>query len=132
MDNLFFESKSQFNFDQTLEKLSEAILSGGWNISVILDLQASLSKSGIDTLPVKVIELCNPKLASRILLNNETRVFSSMLPCKISIYEKDNGNVYISILNTGMLASQIGGKVEIVMIEAFSQVEKFIDQVIEK
>ena len=131
MDNLFFESQSLYNFDQTVEKLSGTIQSGGWNISVILDLQASLSKSGIDTLPVKVIELCNPKLASRILLNDETRMFSSMLPCKISIYEKENGKVYISILNTGMLASQIGGKVEAVMIEAFTQVERFIHQVIE-
>lgn len=132
MENLFIESQSKYNFDQTMEKISETILSGGWNISVTLDLQASLSKSGIDVLPVKVIELCNPKLASQILLNSDTRIYSSMLPCKISIYDKENGKTYISILNTGSFASQIGGKVEAVMTESFSQVERFIQQVIEK
>ena len=132
MENLFIESQSRYNFDQTMEKLSAAILSGGWNISVTLDLHASLSKSGIDVLPVKVIELCNPKLAFRILRNSETRIYSGMLPCKISIYEKENGKTCISILNTGSLASQIGGEVEAVMVEAFSQAEGFIYQVIEK
>jgi len=132
MENLFIESQSRYNFDQTMEKLSGIILNGGWNISVTLDLQASLNKSDISVLPVKVIELCNPKLASRILTNSDTRIYSSMLPCKISVYEKENGKTYLSILNSGALASQLGGVVENVMIEAFSQVEKFIHQVIEK
>ena len=131
MKNLFIESLSRYDFDQTMEKLSEIILNGGWNISVTLDLQASLNKSDIAVLPVKVMEVCNPKLASQILQDSDTRVYSSMLPCKISVYEKDNGKTYLSILNSGALASQIGGVVEIVMIEAFSQVEKFIYQVTE-
>ena len=74
MENLFIESQSRYSFDQTVEKLSDIILNGGWNISVILDLQASLGKSNIVVLPVKVIELCNPKLASRILQKSETRL----------------------------------------------------------
>ena len=132
MENLFIETQSQYNFDQTMEKLSAIILNGGWNISVTLDLQASLDKGGFSVLPVKVIELCNPKLASQILKNGDTRIYSSLLPCKISVYEKENGKAYLSILNSGALASQIGGVVETVMTEAFSQVEKFIQQVIEK
>ena len=130
MKNLFIESLSLYNFDDTVDKLSQIILSGGWNISVLLDLQASLSKSGIDVLPVKVIEICNPKLASQILKQSNTRIYSSMLPCKISIYMKEDGKTYLSILNTGILASQIGGIVEKVMIEAFSQVESFIQKVV--
>ena len=132
MENLFIESQSRYNFDQTMEKLSGIILNGGWNISVILDLQASLDKGGFSVLPVKVIELCNPKLASQILKNGDTRIYSSLLPCKISVYEKEDEKTYLSILNSGALASQIGGVVETVMTEAFSQVEKFIQQVIEK
>lgn len=132
MENLFIESQSKYSFQQTIEKISDIILTGGWNISVILDLQASLTKSGIVVLPVKVIELCNPELASQILQKSETRIYSSMLPCKISIYEKDTGKTYLSILNTGAFASQIGGVVETVMIEAFSQAAKFIHQVAEE
>jgi len=131
MKDLFIESLSLYDFDQTIEKLSEIILNGGWNISVTLDLQASLKKSGIEVLPVKVIELCNPKLASQILQNSDTRIYSGMLPCKISVYEKDNGRTHLSVLNSGAFASQIGGVVENVMNEAFLQVEKFIHQVTE-
>jgi uncharacterized protein (DUF302 family) len=129
MKNLFIESLRLYDFDQTMEKLSEIILNSGWNIPVTIDLQASLYKSGIEVLPVKVIELCNPKLASQILQNSDTRIYSGMLPCKISVYEKDNGRTYLSVLNSGAFAPQIGGAVENVMIEAFSQVEKIIHQV---
>ena len=129
MENLFIESQSRYSFQQTVEKISDIILNAGWNISVILDLQASLRKSDIAVLPVQVIELCNPKLASRILQRSETRIYSAMLPCKISIYLKDDGKTYISILNSGVMASQIGGIVEKVMIDAFSQVESFIQKV---
>lgn len=132
MENLFIESPCRYSFDQTVEKLSDIILNGGWNISVILDLQASLRKSDITVLPVKVIELCNPTIASRILQRSETRIYSAMLPCKISIYEKENGKTSISVLNSGAFATQIGGEVETVMVEAFSQVERFISQVVEK
>jgi uncharacterized protein (DUF302 family) len=128
MKNLFIESTSQYDFEQTIETLSGIILSNGWNISVTLDLQASLNKSGIDVLPVKVIELCNPNLASRILQNSATRIYSSMLPCKISVYGKDNGKTCLSVLNSGAFATLIGGTVEGVMTEAFSHVEKFIQQ----
>ena len=132
MENLFIETRSPYNFDQSIEKLSEIILTGGWNISVTLDLQASLSKSGIETLPVKVIELCHPKLASQILQNNDTRVFSGMLPCKLSVYLKDDGKTYISMMNSVLVASQIGGPVEKIMTEAFLQVENFIHLLIEE
>jgi len=132
MENIFIENVSLYDFDQTVSQLSETILKGGWNISVTLDLQATLSKNGIEVLPVKVIELCNPTLAAQILKNSDTRIYSSMLPCKVSVYQKDNGKTYISILNTGVLASQIGGTVELVMIEAFTQVEKFRQVLIAK
>jgi len=126
MENMFIEIQSSYDFDQTFEKLSGAIIDGGWKISITHDLQGTLNKSGIEVLPVKVIELCNPALASQILLDNDARKYSSMLPCRISVYLKDDGKTYISMINSALMASQIGGTVEQVMKGAFSAAEKFI------
>ena len=132
MKDLFIETQSKYSFDRTIEKLSETILKTGWNISVIIDLQGSLSKSGIDILPVKSIELCNPKLASQLLLKSELRVYSCMLPCKISIYEKENGKTYLSLLNIELISSQIDEDAKNVMNEAFSNINRLILDVAEQ
>jgi|GEM_PF-162350 len=130
--NMFIEYSSIYDFEQTMEKLSTEILNGGWKISVTHDLQGTLNKSGIEVLPVKVIELCNPKLASQILKGSDTRIYSSMLPCRISVYQKEDGKTYISMINSQAMASQIGGIVEKVMNDAFLQADKFIKVVTTK
>jgi len=129
---MFIEYSSIYDFEQTIEKLSTEILNGGWKISVTHDMQGTLNKSGIEVLPVKVIELCNPKLASQILKGSDTRIYSTMLPCRISVYQKDDGKTYISMINSPAMASQIGGIVEKVMNDAFLQAEKFIMEVTAK
>ena len=132
MENLFIETPSLYDFDKTVEMLSEAIVQGGWKISVTHDLQGTLLKNGIEVLPVKVIELCNAMLASQLLIANDTRKYSAMLPCRISVYEKEDGLTYTSIMNTVSLALQIGGVAEAVMMDAFWEADKFISIVTKK
>jgi uncharacterized protein (DUF302 family) len=129
MNDFFFESTSRFNFDDTVVKLTEVIVAGGWRVTHIHDLQETMSKNGFEVLPVKVIELCNPNYAHRILSDDEQRIYSNMMPCRISVYQKADGMTYISRMNTAMFASQIGGIVEEVMTLAFRDAEKFVSEV---
>jgi len=48
-----------------------------------------------------------------------------MLPSRISVYLKEDGKTYISMIHSRTLAMQIGGTVGKVMKEAFSAAEKF-------
>jgi len=132
MENMFIEYPGKYDFEKTVEILSESILNGGWKMPATHDLQATLANSDIEVLPIKVIELCNPKLASQILKGSDTRLYSSMLPCRISVYQKEDGKTYLSMINSAALASQIEGIVEKVMTEAYLLAEKFISVVIEK
>jgi len=132
MEKMFIEIQSLYDFDQTVETLSETILSNGWKISMTHDLQGTLIKSGIEVLPVKVIELCNPLLASQILSDSDTRMYSSMLPCRIFVYRKEDGRTYISMINSALMASQIAGVAGEVMKEAFLAAEKFVAVVTKK
>ena len=129
MENLFLEYRSLYKFDETVEKLTEKILSSGWKNPATHDLQATLAKSEIEVLPVKVIELCNPKIAANILTDSDTRLYSSMLPCRISVYEKADGNTYLSLMNAVEIANQIGGSAADTMILAFDESIKFIQEV---
>ena len=128
--SLIIENESSYSFEQTVEKLSTAILAGGWKITITHDLQATLLKHGKTVLPVKVIELCKPDHSAQLLETDQYRYFSSLMPCRISVYEKSDGKTYISRLNSVFLAKQIGGLVEKVMSQAFYDAEEMIKPLI--
>lgn len=129
-NNFFIESKSKYGFDETVDKLNEVIAAGGWRVLHTHNLQETMKKNGYDdVLQTKVIELCNPKLAYQLLSDDLMRIYSNMMPCRMSVYEQDDGATYISRMNTKMLAAQIGGKVQEVMGGAFEQAEDFCDEV---
>ena len=130
MENMFLEYQSKYAFDETIEILAETISNSSWKISIIHDLQQTLKNNSIDVLPLKVIELCNPKHSSQILKESELRVYSTMMPCRISVYEKADGKTYISTINSGLMSEQVGGLVQQVMTAAFNDAKHFISVVI--
>jgi uncharacterized protein (DUF302 family) len=131
MEEMFFESKSRFGFSETLQKLSDLMPESGWKEIAVLDLQAIMKKNGKEILPVMVVELCKPDYAYRLLSDDSQRIYSNMLPCRISVYEKSDGNCYISRLNAAMLAAQLGGVTEEVMTAAYDDAEEMINKLAE-
>jgi Uncharacterized conserved protein len=85
-----------------------------------------MKNNSFHVLPVKVIELCNPKYSSQILLNSDVRMYSALMPCRISVYEKEDGKTYLSTIDSAGLANEIGGIVKEVMTNAFKDTRHFI------
>lgn len=131
VEKMFLESRSKYAFDETMERLNQAIKDGGWGVQHTHDLQGTMTKKGYDVLAAKVIELCKPQYAYKLLSADEWRIFTTMMPCRISVYDKSDGHTYISRMNNGVLAAQIGGVVEEVMGGAYKEVEQFLAQVLE-
>ena len=52
-----------------------------------------------------------------------------MLPCRISVYEKADGDTYLSLMNAVEIATQIGGSVAEAMMFAFDKSVKFIQEI---
>ena len=130
MDTMFFESKSKYSFEETIKHLTELVPEYEWKIIQKLDLQETMRKNGKDVLPVKVVEMCKPDYAYQLLSDDSLRIYSNMMPCRISVYEKSDGNTYISRMNSAMFAEKIGGIMQDVMSKAFDDVEKMIKKII--
>lgn len=129
MEPMFFESHSQYDFEQTVEQLLAGIAAKGWKVIAIHDLRETMRKNGKTILPAKVIELCMPDYAYRILSDDELRIYSNMMPCRISVYQKADGQTFVSRLNTAMVSTDIGGVVSEVMSASFADVESFIEKI---
>lgn len=129
MDTMFFENRSKYGFEETINQLTELVPENEWKIIQILDLQETMRKNGKDVLPVKVVEMCKPDYAYQLLSEDSQRIYSNMMPCRVSVYEKSDGNTYISRMNSAMFAEQIGGVMQGVMSNAFDDVEKMIKKI---
>ena len=128
---MFTETVSKYGFQETVDKLNDAVTSAGWKVSVVHNLQEALKKANYNVLPVSVFEVCNPKYSGKLLDRDELRIYSPLMPCRFSVYEKSDGKTYVSRMNSFAIASQIGGEVEEVMTMAANDVEEFIKQATE-
>lgn len=99
------EMQSIYSFDKTVEELVAEAERREWKIPAIHDLQQSLAKSGKTVKPVKVIEICKPVYSGQMLELSDERIMSVMMPCRISVYIKDDGNTYIALINGGEMTS---------------------------
>jgi len=128
---MFREDRHQKDFDTTVAELEKVVLAKGWKIPQVHDLQATMKKFGKDVRSVKVLEICHPDHSYEILSRNEEKIVSSMMPCRISVYEKEDGSVWISRMNSGFLAKPMSPVVRKTMSAAAADVEEIIAEVME-
>jgi uncharacterized protein (DUF302 family) len=129
---MLLEDESQFGFDETALKLEESVEVHNWKIPHVHDLQKSMKKFGIEVGPVKVFELCHPEHAGKILEKGNERIVSSLMPCRVAIYEKPDGKTYISRMNSNLMAQPMGGIIAEVMSDAATDNEKILEVIIKK
>ncbi len=114
-DKFIVEQQCKFSFDKTIDLIVTEAEKREWKVPAIHDLQQSLAKSGQTVKPVKVIEICKPAYSGKMLELNHERIVSVMMPCRISVYEKDDGKTYVSLINSGILASGLQENIAAVM-----------------
>ncbi|PJA96983.1 MAG: hypothetical protein CO129_03620 [Ignavibacteriales bacterium CG_4_9_14_3_um_filter_34_10] len=126
------ENGSELSFTQTIDSLKNCGNRNGWKVLTIHDLQQSLKKNGKEVLPVNVIELCNPKYSYEVLKDDNSKLISTMMPCRISVYEKANGKTYISRINPEFLYNSFDSSKSNGMSKAIEEIESIINKLIVK
>jgi uncharacterized protein (DUF302 family) len=127
---IVIEQKSRFGFEHTVKMLTEVAQKHEWKVPFVHDLQQSLANSGKIVKPVKVIEICKPEYSGKMLELNDERIISVMMPCRISVYEKDDGATYVSLINAGKLAANLPAHIAAVMKEASDDTFQIVNSVI--
>lgn len=127
---MIIEKVSPWDLEKTVELISEAATKCNWQIPAIHNLQQSLAKAGQTVKPLKVIEICKPEYSGKILNKNDERIVSVMMPCRISVYEKDDNKTYIALIQGAALAAQMPESIKAVMIASSNEVDQIVDSVI--
>lgn len=126
---LFIEHESRMGYSETIAAIHESSKAEGWIIPKQYKLDVSLSKAGYEILPVSVIELCKPDYAYKILSEDEYRLVSSMMPCRVAVYQKADGSTVISRMNTGLLSRVLDKTARDVMAQVTQETDKILSAV---
>ena len=129
-DIMIVENESKYGFDETIEKIQQASDQMGWKIPAIHRIDKSVNKAGYYSLPVAVIELCKPSHAAKVLENDDDKVVTSMMPCRVSIYQTRSGKVIVSRMNTGLVSKVFSETVAETMEAATKDTEEIFNTVI--
>lgn len=123
------EVQSPYGFEASIEKVITNAKAMGWKVpkSWKINFQKNLLKVvKVDVGPNQVIGMCDPAAAAKILIHDELKQLSVMMPCSIAFYEKSDGKTYISIMNMGLLGTVFGDKIKGITSELAPQMDKMI------
>ena len=125
------ERQSPLSLDQTVAALEKAAKDEGWIVSSVMKLDQSVKKHGGPEMgPVRLVNLCQPQHAGKILTDDDARFVSVMMPCTISVYEKSDGSVWMGSMNPGVMGRVFGGVISEVMGGPVAEAQaKFLDSV---
>ena len=128
---MMIEDESPLGYEETVQAIQDAAAAHEWKVPAVHAIHKSVNKAGCNVLPVSVIELCQPDHAARVLEDDDARIVSSMIPCRLSVYETSDGKVIISRMNTGLVSKVFGGLVTEVMAQASAETEQLLSAVLQ-
>jgi uncharacterized protein (DUF302 family) len=129
-NQLIIEQVSPFDVPTTVEKLIDAAVKREWQNPANHNLQQSLAKSGKEVRPVQVIEICKPEYSGKMLEKSDERIVSIMMPCRISVYEKEDGKTYVALLNTSAMSAGMPSTIADAMQGAADETFEIVKSVI--
>ena len=131
-DMMLLEDHSTLGFDDTVRTILEGAEADGWKVPKVHEISNTVNEAGFDVMPVTVIELCKADIAGQVLSSAEGRRASSMMPCRIAVYQQSDGTVVVSRMNSGLMSRMFGGIIQKAMTEAADGNETLLAPVLGK
>jgi uncharacterized protein (DUF302 family) len=126
---MFSERVSPFGMEETVARIQDNMQNAGngWSLSGLRNAAKPVQKDGVNVLPVLMIEGCSTRYSAPILKDDNLRILSILMPCKVSVYKKEDGKVYIGIMNAGLIGRLFGSKVGDIMQNVAADQAKFLE-----
>lgn len=113
---MLHEHESKMSYEDTVAEIQKSAKENGWVVPKIYKLDESLKKAGHEDIErITIFSLCQPHHAYNILKNDADKKVTAIMPCRIGVYEKKDGKVYVSGMNIGLMSKMFGGNIAEVM-----------------
>ncbi|MBN1463258.1 MAG: DUF302 domain-containing protein [Paludibacteraceae bacterium] len=120
-DMMIKEMKSPYDFNKTVDLMVKRINEkAGWHVTEVIDQnKEAKDNGGFEIGNYKIIKYCSGKYSAEMLVADDRKALGNMMPKTFAVYEKSDGQVYVSTMN-GAIMGKIFGGVEEEIIEKVS------------
>jgi len=122
------EMKSPYDHGKTVEMIVDRIPhQKGWHVVSVIDQQKEISDNG--GLPIgkfTIIKYCSGAFASEMLGADDRKKLGAMMPKTFAVYEKSDGQVYVSSANGLIMGKLFGGETERIIERVSLDVEEML------
>ena len=130
---MFKVSKSEHDFERTVQMVQENAVRVGWDIPWCFELQQHYREKGLsDMTRVVNMYLYNPQGGYDIMKDDVYKPMAVMMPTAVSVYETSGGEVYISRMNLGRMSAMFGGIVKNTLKGGGANLEEALEGVVER
>lgn len=98
MSYYFTKQLNNVSFDDTIEKVTEALKNEGFGVLTEIDIKATLKKKlDVDFRNYRILGACNPPFAHKALLAEPN--VGLMLPCNVVVADNEDGTIDVSAID---------------------------------
>lgn len=129
MPPMLVEHASPLGFDDTLARLEKNAKALGWKVPKKwkVDFQKNLKRvTGKDIGKNRVLKMCAPDAAVPLLMRDEYKMLTALMPCTIAVYEKSDGKTYIAMMNLKVMGQMYGPDVAKMADELAPQMDQML------
>lgn len=102
---MYYIVESDKAFEHAVEDLQEAVARNGFGVLYVHDLGTTLRSKGVEfSEECKVLEVCNPVQAGRVLTTDMR--LNMALPCRISVYT-EGGKTRIGMIKPAKMLADL-------------------------
>ncbi len=122
------EMKSPYDYEKTIETLANRINSmPEWHVVTIYDMNKEVVENGGTPIgKYSIIKYCSGKYASQMLIADDRKPMGAMMPKAFAVYEKSDGQVYVSTSNGAVMGKLFGGETETLIETVSLEVEDML------
>ena len=102
MNDALYTVETRKSFDDAVAAVERKSLEKGFRVLHTHDVAATLAEKGFPREPMKIVEVCNARLAS-LVLRDDPRI-AVMLPCPIVVYHEKGATHITTMRPTAMLS----------------------------
>ncbi|MEN8204153.1 MAG: DUF302 domain-containing protein [Bacteroidota bacterium] len=119
------EIKSPYDFDKTVSVMSDRINEKeGWHVTGIIDQNKETTQYGGDPIGnFNIIKYCSGPYSGEMLGADDRKKMGNMMPKSFAVYEKSDGQVYVSTMNGAVMGKLFGGEIEEIIERVSLEVE---------
>lgn len=122
------EVKSPYDHAKTVAMIVGSIpRQSGWHVVSVIDQQKEIvDHGGTPIAPFTIIKYCSGRVAGEMLAADDRKKLGAMMPKAFAVYEKSDGQVYVSSVNGAIMGKLFGGETERIIERVSLDVEKML------